>query len=438
MEVKHSIYNFIVQDENREKFIVYNSRTGALALISQEQLDELNAFVQEEIDPEINKLAKQALTCGFIVPQKVDERFLVQTNIMLGRYNTARLSLTLAPTMACNFRCPYCFESGFHTHGCMSADVMAKVVTLAEQKMKGTKHFHVSWFGGEPLLAMPVIEKLTASFHKLCEQNHVDYSASIITNGYYYTKENAEKLKQLSVQRVQITIDGPQEVHDSRRFLVNGSPTYSVIMQNLIETHGILPVSLRINTDTDNVGAVNDVVAFLKANNLNDSVYPYLAPVVSHENAVTYNSGICMSEEEFSLQTLKFLQDNDLPVMNLYPRVVGNYCSADSLNSYAIDDKGNVSKCWEAIGDSRFLIGKLTNEGFELTDTDVIFRTLSFNPIYEADCQSCKLLPVCAGGCPKLRAEGRPRCHPLKGCLEDYLRAIANAAAKSKANMKNK
>lgn len=34
MKVKQSFYNFIVKDEKREKFIIYNSRTGALALIT--------------------------------------------------------------------------------------------------------------------------------------------------------------------------------------------------------------------------------------------------------------------------------------------------------------------------------------------------------------------------------------------------------------------
>ena len=52
MKVKQSNYNFIVNDEKCSKFIIYNSRTGALALISQEQIDELRSFVQEEAKPE--------------------------------------------------------------------------------------------------------------------------------------------------------------------------------------------------------------------------------------------------------------------------------------------------------------------------------------------------------------------------------------------------
>lgn len=434
MKVKQSFYNFIVKDEKREKFIIYNSRTGALALITQEQLDELQSFVQDEARPDENKLAKQSLACGYIVPEKVDELFFIQSNIMLGRYDTTRLGLTIAPTMACNFRCPYCFESGFHTHGSMSEEVMERVVNLVERKIKSIKQLHVSWFGGEPLLAMPVIEKLTQSFHKLCKENGVDYSASIVTNGYYYTKANAEKLRALSVKSVQITIDGPKDIHDSRRFLVDGSPTFSVIMDNLIKSHGVLPVSLRINADTSNIHSVSEIVGFVKEKKLLNSVHPYLALVTNHDNAVMYDGNICLSEEEYSLQRLKFLQDNDLPVMSLYPRIVRNYCTADSFHSYVIDDRGNVTKCWNEIGNSEFWIGKLSDEAFELNNTHTIFNNLSYNPVFDTECRACKLLPICGGGCPKLRAEGRPQCHPLKGNLEEYLKASADAVECQKSN----
>lgn len=129
---------------------------------------------------------------------------------------------------------------------------------------------------------------------------------------------------------------------------------------------------------------------------------------------------------------------NDLPVMSLYPRIVRNYCAADSINSYVIDDKGNVTKCWNEIGNSEFWIGELSNEGFELSNTTPIFNNLSYNPVHDTECRECKLLPICAGGCPKFRAEGRPQCHPLKGCLEEYLKASADATERLKARLQNK
>ena len=51
---------------------------------------------------------------GYLLPEKVDEKFLIKTNMMMERYNKSLLSLTIAPTMACNFRCVYCFEQGHY------------------------------------------------------------------------------------------------------------------------------------------------------------------------------------------------------------------------------------------------------------------------------------------------------------------------------------
>ena len=75
---------------------------------------------------------------------------------------------------------------------------------------------------------------------ELCEEKEITYSAGIITNGYLLTKENAERLKECQVGRVQITLDGPKEIHDVRRPLVNGNGTYDIIMKNIMDVKEVL------------------------------------------------------------------------------------------------------------------------------------------------------------------------------------------------------
>ncbi len=187
---------------------------------------------------------------------------------MRERYDSRQFFVTIAPTMACNFRCIYCFEQGRYGHKYMDSKTISNVIKFIEKRMENAESLHISWFGGEPLLAMPVIEEISESVIAYCNAKNKKFDASIVTNGYFYTKEIAEKLKQLRVNKVQITIDGSRDIHNSRRPLINGGCTYDVIMENLVATKGIIPINIRINVDADCVDAADDVITFLKKNSL--------------------------------------------------------------------------------------------------------------------------------------------------------------------------
>ena len=137
---------------------------------------------------------------------------------------------------------------------------------------------------------MPVIESLSQRIIALCKDKDVQYSASIITNGYLLTKEVAEKLKEYHVRSAQITVDGPKEIHDTRRPMANGQGTYDVIMEHLVETKGILPINLRINVDYDNVAAADQVVETLREKDLLQSVHPYLGLVTTKTTSTSLKS----------------------------------------------------------------------------------------------------------------------------------------------------
>ena len=419
MNLKQSEYNFVYDDLGKDQIVMYNSFTGALAVVKEQQYKQFTDYLETGKEIEDKVFLENALKCGYLVPKDVDERFLIKTRMMAGRYNNRALALTIAPTMSCNFRCIYCFEQGHYGNKLMDENTQNNIIEFVKKHLNGIERISINWFGGEPLLGLPVLEQLSQRLIALANENNIPYKASIITNGYLLTKEVALKLKECKVDSVQITVDGPKVIHDQRRPLINGTGTYDVIMKNIKEIEGILPISLRINVDVDNFEAANEVVNYVKENNMISYVKPYLGLVIPYNGV--YDNGKCLSEEHYSKYNLKFLLDNNLSFKFLYPLPKGNYCLADFANGWVIDDKGYMYKCWNDIGIVEKSIGNVNLRQNFIQNTRLLIDYSSFEPTENEQCKNCKILPVCLGGCPKNRVDRRVMCDQIKFYIQDYL-----------------
>lgn len=65
-----------------------------------------------------------------------------------------------------------------------------------------------------------------------------------------------------------MTVDGPREVHDARRRLLNGEGTWTVIMSNIERASEFLRVSVRINVDEHNHQRVPEFLDYLTASGI--------------------------------------------------------------------------------------------------------------------------------------------------------------------------
>ena len=48
----------------------------------------------------------------------------------------------------------------------------------------------MTWYGGEPLMNIETIERLSDFFVEFCKENDIEYTAMVVTNGFNLTKEN--------------------------------------------------------------------------------------------------------------------------------------------------------------------------------------------------------------------------------------------------------
>ncbi len=423
--MKASFYNFeFPYGEGSSQTILYNAMTNAMALIESEQYAEYKAFCADGTEIANEKLLHDLTYGGFLIDENMNELELIQYRLLQSRFSTNRLSLTLAPTSDCNFRCIYCYEKDSLRHSTMTEEVQQGVIDYIKRLAPNLSSLYISWYGGEPLLALDIIERLTKEVVEICQENKIEYSAGIVTNGYLLTPETAKKLGEFHVSNIQITLDGSREQHDKRRFLEGGLPTFDKIISNLKEAKEALPcqVSIRVNVDKQNVSQVDEILNILQDNGLSDVTSAYLG-MVENSNE-TYLDSKCYCTQEFSELDYNFMVRNHINRVGRYPQLVHNVCSADAVSVAVIDSDGMVYKCWNDIGKKERAIASLLDSTFE--NRPVFFSYLLYDPTRDEECKVCKYLPICMGGCPHRRQfAAHNRCNRLKYTMEKYISDIA-------------
>ena len=413
--MKVSNYNFFIPYKDN-KVIAYNSFTNALGLLerkdyvefkkNQKNIDSLNDF----------KLIEELRKGGFIIEDEINELEIIRTRMYRDRFNDDMLGLTIVPTADCNFRCIYCYEKNSIRKEKMSKDTMDKIIDFVNNKSSSLKHLSITWYGGEPLLALAEIEYMSKKFFDICKKNNISYSAGIVTNGYLLTIKNLKKLKELKINDIQITIDGDKESHNKRRCLENGSGTFDKIIENIDKGKELLPpTSLRINVDKSNYKNIYGLLNLLMKKGLNKYVYPYLGHVKNGND--TYDYDICLSIEDFSKLVIEFDRLIKNTPNHNYPVLKTVSCTADRFNSFVIDVDGTLYRCWDDVGMSELKTGNINNLNLNKEFT----KYLTMDATLDDNCSKCKFLAICMGSCPKNFYNKNRNCSKYKYILYDFL-----------------
>lgn len=99
------------------------------------------------------------------------------------------------------------------------------------------KKYGVSFYGGEPLLAMDLLHQAV----DFLNENYPDlYMPFITTNGTLLTKKNMEFLATNKFYMA-VSIDGPKDEHDKYRIFPDGRGSFALIKKNLENLRKIYP-----------------------------------------------------------------------------------------------------------------------------------------------------------------------------------------------------
>lgn len=430
--MKASRYNRIAGVADPDARLIFNGASAALAEVDSQTLPIIHRLLRDPASARSDQDHElvEALQFGhFLVEDDLDEIAALRCQNRQSRTANSTLLLTIAPTLACDFACTYCFESQSPVR--MSREVEEALVSLVSQRLPVSENVIITWFGGEPTLCVDTIERLQGTILTLAADRGVPVQpASIITNGHRLDRALAGQLHAAGVHDAQVTIDGSRDVHDQRRPLRSGRGTFDTIVENLVEASDILRIVVRVNVDLDNADRVPGVFESLRSAGVLEKVTLYFAPVNAADGICADMRGRCFSTEEFASTQIRLyekLLDHGVDRIEYPDLAPGSHCGADSTNSYVVGPNGLLFKCWEDLSVSgEASVGSVLTDDVEPHQQAQRDRYESWDPFAKRECPGCAVLPICMGGCPReglrLDSPDRGGCSSWKFNLEDMLK----------------
>ena len=408
--MKRSLYNIIIPYRNVN--IIYNTlwNTSAITGKSRQEINDLlNRCSLAEggccVDNNIQSLFTSR---KFIVNEEVDEKAYVREKLYATNHNAELLDIIVVPTLACNFRCWYCYED----HGDKTriskneVDNIVKFVGIRLAEDKRIKKVSLSFFGGEPFLCydsvmLPLLEQV----HALCESRNISFTASATTNASLISEKRLAELRPHNWDFMQVTLDGNKNRHDKVRFSAQGKGSYDLIITNVLMAlrYGIR-IMLRINVSEETNLAVEQLLQ--RFDKLSETERKLLTFQIQR---------VWQSPKEVDRmisEIVRKIRQADFKCKSIYstPLSIWNTCYADKENEIVVNPRGEIFKCTARDFSKGQVEGVLTAEG-TIVWNELHEKRKSLSPLNNEVCSKCSILPICVGGCSQKLLEGEQgRC----------------------------
>lgn len=418
--------------------VVYNPLSGRLVRPAPGEAAGLEAVYAGRAAEVAADVLASLMEWGLVVDARVDElRLLAHAFLASQLSERSPIQLTIAPTLDCNFGCSYCYET--HARGVMPGPVRAALASFLRARAGAPpRALAVTWFGGEPTLALEVIAELAGRFDALEAEGALSgWGSDLVTNGSLLTPQACAALAgPARVRSAQITVDGPRRLHDARR-VQRRRPreTFDRVCAGVLELARHVPsVQVRVNVDRRNCEALEEMMEELAGRGFFDvqGIHPYLAQVEAHALGDGTRAHT-LTPAEFGAVVERFKETCrargwPVPVRGL-DRAYRGVCQVDQANAFVVDPGGRLMKCWAELGNAPGVVADLAVPATWQAPRASPLETR--DPLDDSACTACKLLPVCMGGCAYQRAlwrgSGSRPCPPMKFDFSPTLAELVSA-----------
>jgi uncharacterized protein len=464
--MQQSMFNVRVPLADRGEVFLMNTLTDAQLIVSDEiagMLDRLSSdpasVAPERLDIEGREALVTLTEHGFIVPSRATDTEALNKFFTDYREDTEQMRVTVLTTLQCNFACDYCFQGDhgdYNKHADqMSLDDSARLADWIELRLDELKpkRLTITFFGGEPLLNIPVIYDQAERALAACQKRGVTLSLGIITNGLLLTEELVDRLLPYGLGYVKVTLDGDRDTHNKMRPLRGGQGTFDRIIENVRKVAGKVRIAVGGNFDADSVESFPALLDFLKEQDFADKLAKVAFKPVVRERQVPKNvipltavtdkplNGTCMTAAgsggssicdtcQFVDEQLSHLRDETKK--RGFPTVDGVHmgpCEIHKRHAYTIGPDGATYACPGFTGEPTLATGHIDGrtESWRMSAAERFEHLAAWHK-----CGDCAFIPVCAGGCSvashtELGDMNMPTCH--KPAFESALVSLAHDAA---------
>ncbi len=344
----------------------------------------------------------------------------------------------------CNLHCEYCYAEGG------SYKQEAKLLDLNTLKLIISKFCdsfdgisNVQFFGGEPLLNIPMIDQACLLFKEKAEACEIESipEFSVVTNGTIANKEMINIFKKHNI-KMTISLDGPEDINDSLR----GKTTFKKIkkltrmLKNNHIQYGFESTYTKKHLEAGYT--IKDLLHFFKLEFDQEEVH---IPVVSlpdgHALALTPDEEKELNAEAVSC-SLNLHQDCSYSCISHASRILKVYTEKQPIELYCtagfatltVDVFGDLYPCFMFSGIPDYKMGNVNDSIFPNPKKakNVMEGIFSNAKHKDRKCLNCWAYPFCFGciGGDYIRNDGnlntKTNCKSIQAMAEQFLIGVGN------------
>ena len=324
--------------------------------------------------------------------------------------------IVLNVTNQCNLACGYCYEYSddkiSQTAGkpkYMDHAIAEASVDLLIRESASRPSIHVTFFGGETLMNVPLLRSTVEYANRKCAEAGKTVEYSLTTNATLLNEKIVDFLAENKVG-VTVSIDGDKELNDKMRTFHDGRGSYDVIVPKikmLLARHKTNSIGARVtlSAGVSHVRRIYDhlihevgfrAVGFSPATANPERLYSIGPQKMSavlggfEELAWEYRDFAVEGRQHGFTNANDTLKELNSGMSKAYP------CGA-GLGLLGVGTAGDVSLCHRFVDSPVGKMGHVVDGGVDHEARQEFLETHHLGARY--DCHTCWARPVCAGGC---------------------------------------